>query len=125
MTCLISVPWPLSLQPFWPLAVAAVPEPACATLPAATAASASAITTAPARFGPCVLEGSVAAVVARLELGDRVAGRDRHDLEQVGDPRFLLGVVAVVGTRVGDCPLQLLADRVRWIGEEPLAGRLA
>src|SRR5919204_140962 len=50
-----------------------------------------------------LLEAAVAApVVAGLELGDRVAGRDGHDLEQVRDAGLLLSVVPDLGARVRD-----------------------
>src|SRR5881227_1942627 len=81
MTCLISVPWPLSLQPFWPLAVAAVPEPACATLPAATAASASAITTAPAIFRRLLISPSSSMTTGPYDF--RIEDGSRKEVEAV------------------------------------------
>src|SRR6476659_7295900 len=54
------------------------------------------------RFGHVLLELPVAlAVVARLDLGDRVAGGDGHDLDQVRDPGLLLRVVADLAAGVG------------------------
>src|SRR5690242_4259721 len=48
-----------------------------------------------------LLEPAVAAaVVAGLEVGNRVACRDRHDLEQVRDPGLLLAVVPDFGAGV-------------------------
>src|SRR5215207_6650770 len=62
------------------------------------------------RLGDLLLERAVAlAVVAGLDLGDRLAGRDRHDLDQIGDPGLLLAGVAHLGARVRDGALELLA----------------
>src|SRR5262249_48740559 len=55
------------------------------------------------------------AVVARLDLRERLARRYRHDLDQVRDTRFALAVVAHVAARVGDGRLELLADHVRLV----------
>ena len=51
------------------------------------------------RLGDSFLERSVAlSVEPRLDVRDRRAGRDRHDLDQVRDPRLPLNVVAHIGT---------------------------
>ena len=65
------------------------------------------------RLGHVVLERPVPlAVVARLDLGDRGAGRHRHDLDQVGDARLRLRVVDDIPPGVGDGRLELLPDHV-------------
>src|SRR5579875_2209398 len=65
------------------------------------------------RLADVLLELAVArAVIAPLELGDRLARGDGHDLEQVRDARFSLRVVADLLLRVSHRGLELLADRV-------------
>jgi len=52
------------------------------------------------------------AVVAGLDLSERVAGGHRHDLDQVRDPGLLLLVVANLRARVGHRGLELLPHDV-------------
>src|SRR6476620_1360646 len=54
-------------------------------------------------LGDALLERAVAlAVELRLDLGDRVPGRDGHDLDQVRDTGLLFRVVANLGSRIRD-----------------------
>ena len=70
------------------------------------------------RLADVLLELAVAlAVVARLDLGDRRAGRHRHDLDQVRDARLLLRVVLDLAPGVGDRRLELLPDHVRRVDQ--------
>ena len=54
------------------------------------------------------------AVVARLDLLGRAAGRDREDVDQVRDPRLVLAA-ADLPPGVGDRAPELLADHVRLV----------
>src|SRR3954454_9868805 len=71
------------------------------------------------RLGYVSLERPVArAVVAGLDLSEALARRDRHDLDQVGHTRLLLGRVADVRPGVRHGRLELLADDVGQVEQE-------
>src|SRR5439155_4252796 len=78
------------------------------------------------RLGDVGLELPIAAaVVAGFELGDRLAGRDRHDLQKVRDAGLLPRLVADVAAGVGDPGLDLLPDGLRRVGDQHRALWLA
>ena len=75
--------------------------------------------------GDILLERAVAlAVVAGLDVGERVARRDRHDLDQVRDAGLRLTVVAHVAPRVGHGGLELAPDHVGRVDESDDSLRL-
>src|SRR6266508_3040687 len=75
------------------------------------------------RLGDFLLEAAVPlSSVARLYRLGLLAGRDRHDLEQVRDPR-LVRRPADLRARVGDGGLELLADHVGRVGDQHRALR--